>query len=48
MKPVETFKHPYDTPVPSGLRFLMKLAAWIAVPWWAWEVSDSISSTPTF
>ena len=47
-KSAEKFKHPYDTPVSSGLRFLMELAAWIAVPWWAWEVSGPISGIPTF
>ena len=44
----EKFKNPYDTPVSSGLRFLMDLAAWIAVPWWAWEASGPISGIPTF
>ncbi len=27
------FKHPYDTPLSSGLRFLVEVIAWVAGPW---------------
>jgi hypothetical protein len=29
----EQFRHPHDTPVSAGLRFLSELIAWIAGPW---------------
>ena len=29
----KNFRHPYDTVVSSGLRFLSELIAWIAGPW---------------
>ena len=45
--PDTKFKHPYDTPVSGGLRFLMEIAAWVAVPWYAWEMSGPISGIPT-
>jgi len=28
-----TFEHPYDTPLSSGLRFLVEVIAWVAGPW---------------
>ena len=28
-----TLRHPYDTPVSAGLRFLCELIAWVAGPW---------------
>jgi hypothetical protein len=34
-----TFKHPFDTPLSGGLRFLAELIAWIAGTWAAAEVS---------
>ena len=33
------FKHPFDTPVSSGFRFLTELIAWVAGPWAASAVS---------
>lgn len=42
------FEHPYDTPISGGLRFLMEFVAWVAVPWWAWEISGPVSGIPTF
>ena len=27
------FKHPYDTPLSSSLRFLVEVIAWVAGPW---------------
>jgi len=29
----EHFRHPHDTPVSAGLRFISELIAWIAGPW---------------
>ena len=48
MKPVEKFEYPYDMLVSRGLRFLMEIAASIAVPWWAREESVPISDIATF
>ena len=31
--PQPTFEHPYDTPLSSGLRFLVEVIAWVAGPW---------------
>jgi len=33
--------NPYDTPVSSGLRFLIELVAWVAGPW---AVADAVGS----
>ena len=33
------FSHPLDTPVSSGLRFLVEVIAWVAGPWAAAEQS---------
>ncbi|MCI0856659.1 MAG: hypothetical protein J4N98_08210 [Chloroflexi bacterium] len=33
------FKHPYDTPLSSGLRFLVEVIAWVAGPWAAAQQS---------
>ena len=33
MTPPDDFRHPYDTPITSGLRFLTELIAWVAGPW---------------
>lgn len=33
------FRHPYDTPLSSGLRFLTELIAWVAGPWAATRIS---------
>ncbi|MCX8252065.1 MAG: DUF2568 domain-containing protein [Dehalococcoidia bacterium] len=30
-------------PVSSGLRFLVELAAWITVPWWAWSSYSGVA-----
>ena len=27
------FRHPYDTPVSAGLRFLSEIVTWVAGPW---------------
>jgi hypothetical protein len=32
---------PYDTPLSSGLRFIMELVAWTAGPWAAAELADN-------
>jgi hypothetical protein len=32
---------PYDTPVSSGLRFVMELVAWTAGPWAAADLADN-------
>ena len=34
-----SFEHPFDTPLSSGLRFLVEIIAWIAGPWAAAAVS---------
>ena len=31
--PSDHFRHPYDTHLSSGLRFLTELIAWVAGPW---------------
>jgi hypothetical protein len=41
------FDNPYDTIASAGLRFLMEVIAWVAMPWWAWEVSGPISAILT-
>lgn len=41
------FDNPYDTIASAGLRFPMEVIAWVAMPWWAWEVSGPISAIPT-
>jgi len=41
------FDNPYDTVESAGLRFLMEVIAWVAVPWWAWELSGAVSAMPT-
>ncbi len=33
------FRHPFDTPISAGLRFLVELIAWIAGPWAVASVS---------
>lgn len=33
MTPPDDFRHPYDTPITSSLRFLTELIAWVAGPW---------------
>ena len=33
------FRHPFDTPISAGLRFLVELIAWISGPWAAASVS---------
>lgn len=36
----QVFTHPYDTPLSSGLRFVVELISWIAGPWAAaqWSI----------
>ena len=33
------FDHPFDTPVTSGLRFLVEIIAWVSGPWAAAQAS---------
>ena len=33
------FDHPFDTPVTSGLRFLVEIFAWVSGPWAAVQLS---------
>ena len=33
MRGPSAFTHPYDTPLSSGLRFLVEVIAWVAGPW---------------
>ena len=33
------FNHPYDTPLTSGLRFLVEVIAWVSGPWAAAQLS---------
>jgi hypothetical protein len=33
VKSEKSFRHPYDTPLSSGLRFLSELICWVAGPW---------------
>jgi len=33
MSKQNAFDHPFDTPLSSGLRFLVELIAWVAGPW---------------
>ncbi len=39
MSSQSAFEHPYDTPLSSGLRFLVELIAWVAGPWVAATVN---------
>lgn len=36
---MKNIKHPYDTPLSSGLRFASELIAWVAGPWVAYTWS---------
>ena len=42
-----TFDHPFDTPLTSGLRFLVEIIAWVSGPWaaaqlFAWLVVPAL------